>query len=150
MQYPPPPPPHEIIELSFNGRDYYAIEEVCISDWENVKQILLALFELSKTNGILADGFASHAVDQLHLRFQNTSMGGKDKLFEEKHKLFKTLTEKEKVVLYFIGTGNKRIDTSLLMRISINTLRQHQKSVYRKMGFHNKVQMAIWCSRFFQ
>ena len=49
------------------------------------------------------------------------------------------LTEREKEVIQLLAEGLSYVETSFQMHISINTLKTYIKSIYGKLGIHNKV-----------
>ncbi len=146
-----PPSDHDLnIEMSFDGTIYKSIYDIHILGEESNKRLLRVMFDeiINSRNSIIKNENA--APELLFLKVSRGMERTTDSFVQKQKEVYNKLTEKEKVILYFLGTGSKREHTAYVLRISINTLRQHQKNVYRKMGFHNKVQMAVWCSKFFK
>ncbi len=138
------------IELSFDGTQYHSTDYFDVFKNASNKKILFQLVEEALTEEAKNQKHAGWNTERFFLRICNYQNKNPDLIREEQNTMFSNLSTKEKVVLYFLGTGSKREHTAAVLRITINTLRQHQKNVYRKMGFNNKVQMAVWCSKYFK
>ena len=50
------------------------------------------------------------------------------------------VTEREKQVIQLLAEGLSYVEISYQMHISINTLKTYIKSIYGKLGIHNKVE----------
>ena len=136
--------------VSADGKDYFSLKEIDFSDKEEFIILLNAIVnQMIRKGAIQKHQFREEGDSKLFIHFKSASNNSIENSMSRQKLLFKSLTEKEKVVLYFIGTGSKSCDTAFVLKISSHTLRQHLKSVYLKMGFHNRVQMAIWCYNFF-
>ena len=67
---------------------------------------------------------------------------------EKQQKLLFSLTKRELAILCFIYRGYQQFQISYILEIAINTFRHHRKSLYKKMGFRNKVELAIWSEKY--
>ena len=133
-----------------NDKEYFSLNDIDFAEKRQLLKLLITLVNRLRREGVFQDHFQEEGEEfKLFIRFNSDINNSNDNYTSGQNKLWNSLTEKEKAVLYLLATGSKRCDTAYVLRISTNTLRQHLKSVYVKMGFHNKVQMAIWCSNFF-
>ena len=53
------------------------------------------------------------------------------------------LTNKESEVIRVLATGKTDVEIAQLMGISINTLKTHLKSIYRKLNARNRVEAVM-------
>lgn len=79
----------------------------------------------------------------LNYRICNDSKLSED-VFDEKLKRlsFETLTTKEKAVLDLVQKGLTNMEISKLMYISINTVKTHLLSIYRKLDVSNRTELC--------
>lgn len=129
---------------NFNNRFKSLIAEL-LEDWKQVEVLEKSLPDKFHFELFFND-------PQMHSGFREEENQNKSNL-EKQKELFKSLTRKEISVLVFIYKGYRQKEVSYILQMAINTFRHHRKSLYRKMGFRNKIEMAIWCdknlSRFF-
>jgi DNA-binding CsgD family transcriptional regulator len=57
------------------------------------------------------------------------------------------LTEREREVLVLVGKGMKGAEIGLLLGMSLWTVRDHEKHIYRKLGVSGRVEAAVWASK---
>jgi DNA-binding NarL/FixJ family response regulator len=57
------------------------------------------------------------------------------------------LTDREREVLTFIGKGLSQPEVAKLLKISINTVKDHTKNVYRKLNVSSRAEAAVAASR---
>jgi DNA-binding CsgD family transcriptional regulator len=56
----------------------------------------------------------------------------------------KRLTPRERDVLGLLAHGRGDKEIALAMGITVGTVRTHTKSIFRKIGVHNRVQATLW------
>ena len=55
---------------------------------------------------------------------------------------FEALTPREREVVYLLAQGHSRQQTAAICTISVHTVSDYAKSAYRKLGVHNRAQVA--------
>ncbi|APE42262.1 hypothetical protein BOO69_01645 [Sulfitobacter alexandrii] len=55
---------------------------------------------------------------------------------------FEALTPREREVVYLLAQGHSRQETAAICTISVHTVSDYAKSAYRKLGVHNRAQVA--------
>jgi DNA-binding CsgD family transcriptional regulator len=55
--------------------------------------------------------------------------------------------EREREVLVLVGKGMKGAEIGLLLGMSLWTVRDHEKHIYRKLGVSGRVEAAVWASK---
>lgn len=50
---------------------------------------------------------------------------------------FELLTKREKEIIHLIADGNTSMDISTILFISIHTVNNHRKNIYKKLGTKN-------------
>jgi DNA-binding NarL/FixJ family response regulator len=55
-----------------------------------------------------------------------------------------TLTSAETRVLKLLGVGLSNAEMAQRLSVSKNTIRSHLKKIYRSLGCHDRLKVAIW------
>lgn len=73
----------------------------------------------------------------------------KDCTLEQYHsELFNKLTQREKQLLCFIYRGYQQSHIAFIYGITLETFKSHRKNIYKKMKFHNRLDLYNWCENF--
>lgn len=56
-----------------------------------------------------------------------------------------TLSPREKACMDLLAQGLQQVDVAEALHISLNTLKNHRKNIYRKMGFKTKMDLVLFC-----
>lgn len=62
--------------------------------------------------------------------------------------VFEKLTEKEKEVLSHLCKGSLNKEISIQLNISVETVKKHNKNIFKKIGARNRAEVIILCNTY--
>ncbi|HRH65008.1 MAG TPA: helix-turn-helix transcriptional regulator [Bacteroidia bacterium] len=167
-------PPHslsDLIALEINPREnkeghFYVHTEIHFEPGApGNKNIIDSFSSLSKLGSSLADEgkirefrlrleigtehfFISPVTGSKSLSGNNSVTAGAFANYQTRSQLFTGLTQREKQLLCFIYRGYKQSHIAFVYGITVETFKRHRKNIYRKMQFHNRIDLFNWCEKF--
>lgn len=134
-------------ELSHDGNSFFRINEINTQEVESLENDLLSIItRLRKLNSV-----ENRLNDRknIYLKINTDEINRRSELLNNSAKRnYSALTKKEIEVMLFIAKGYKESDISFYLNMTINTFCVHRKSIYRKLGVKNKLQLTEWGDRY--
>jgi DNA-binding NarL/FixJ family response regulator len=62
--------------------------------------------------------------------------------------VFEKLTEKEKEVMFHLCKGSLNKEISIQLNISVETVKKHNKNIFKKIGARNRAEAIILCNTY--
>jgi DNA-binding CsgD family transcriptional regulator len=135
-------------EMSLDGNNFIPIKNLEQNEKLIVVQAIKILFSRYSLRNSSVDSSILLKRNNIYIKIDSNNLNDYFEQFEHQKKNYELLTKKERIMLCFLGRGHRPKQTAYVLNITLNTFYQHKKNIYRKMNFHNKVQLAVWCDRF--
>jgi DNA-binding CsgD family transcriptional regulator len=136
------------IEVSLNGYEYYQIDNLSLVESDAFNETISIILERLELFGNIQQRLNIHSENKIFICLKSGNATTYAEHLENNRGSFNVLTKREKEILIFMSKGYVQGRIYPLLGISKNTFQQYRKSIYKKMQFKNKVQLAIWCDKY--